>query len=97
MNCPKEVSEAALQIIQKAVLSIRFAAYQHDADYCALEADHIHNLPGLILNYRRDNLKYYLDIERPCYVERVKEVSGNAEAYQAQWQRLEQFVQAEAD
>ena len=97
MNCPEEVAEALLQIIHRAVLYIRVAGWQHDAAYCALEADHIHNLPGLILNYSRDNLKYYLDIERPGSIERVKEVSGNAEAFQAQWQRLEQFVKAELE
>ena len=93
MDCPDEVARVALEIIRNAVLSIRVAGWQHDVEYCALEADHIHNLPSLILSYSKEKLEYYLNIERPCYVDKIKERSGNPEAFRAQWEKLEQFLQ----
>ncbi|MDT5062237.1 MAG: hypothetical protein QOH63_2696 [Acidobacteriota bacterium] len=97
MNCPDEVAQAALEIIQNAILSIRFAAYQKNLDYCALEADHIHNLPGLILNYRREKLEYYLNIERQSYVERLEEMPDtSSEAFTEQWEKLEGFLRTNA-
>jgi hypothetical protein len=97
MDCPDEVAEAALKIIQSAILSIRFAAYNKNPDYCAIEADHVHNLPGLILNYRRENLAYYLNVERESYVERLKKIPDtSSEVYEGQWERLEEFLRTEA-
>jgi hypothetical protein len=93
MNCPDEVAQAVLEIIQNAILSIRVAGWRPDGDYCALEANHIHNLPGLILKFSEHKLKYYLDVERNSYIDRLKEMSGNPEAFHPQWQRLERFLQ----
>jgi hypothetical protein len=97
MNCPDEVAKTALEIIQNAILSIRFAAYRKHPDYCAIEADHIHNLPGLILNYRKEKLEYYLNIERQSYVERLKEMPDiSSEAFEEQWKKLEKFLRTDA-
>ena len=96
MDCPDEVATAALEIIQKAILSIRFAAYQKDPNYCAIEADHIHNLPGIILSYRKVNLEYYLNIERESYVERLKKIPDTSpEVFEVQWKKLEEFLRAD--
>jgi hypothetical protein len=97
MNCPDEVAKTALEIIQNAILSIRFAAYRKNPDYCAIEADHIHNLPGLILRYRREKLEYYLAIERHSYVERLRQVPDtSSEAFEEQWKKLEDFLRNDA-
>ena len=96
-RCPDEVAQAVLEIIRWAVLSIRNAGWRGDAKYCAIEADHIHNLPSLLSDYQPDKLDYYLRIERPSYISQVREElsSVNAEAYQAQWQRLEQYYRGQ--
>jgi len=96
-RCPDEVAQAVLEIIRWAVLSIRVAGWRGDANYCAIEADHIHNLPDLLSNYKPDKLDYYLRIERLSYLSQVHEAlpNVNAEAYQAQWQRLEQYYRGQ--
>lgn len=95
-QCPREVAEPILQIIRTAILSIRMAGYFGDVAYCTLEADHIHNLPGLITNYSHDNLSYYYDAERPDYLEGLQKLRGtNALTYESQWQRIGQFLENE--
>jgi hypothetical protein len=99
LSCSSEIADVVLEIIRNAVLSIRLAGYRGDAEYCAIEADHIHNLPDLLRNYRREKLEYYLSLERPDYIERLEKIPGaNHHAYEAQWQwqRLEQLLRTKA-
>jgi hypothetical protein len=78
LACPEEVKEVVLDILHIAVLSIRIAGWNGDADYCALEADHIHNLPGLLKNYSVEKLRYYLEAERPDYLRNLQKLQGKS-------------------
>lgn len=89
MSCPDEVADAVLEILRIAVLRIRAAGWAGNPDQCAVEADHIHNLPSLLTHFDLEALKYYWDVERPCYVERVETPA----AFQQQWERLATFLQ----
>ena len=60
--------DIALQILRNAILQIRVAGWQGRAAYCAVEADHIHNLPELLNNYRPHHLNYCIDLEIPGYL-----------------------------
>jgi hypothetical protein len=97
MNCPDEVAEAVLNIMENAVLSIRLAGHGKNPEYCAVEANHIHNLPGLILRYRKEKLEYYLDAEVPGYVERLKQWTDTSpNAFEEQWRKLTEFLRTSA-
>jgi len=64
-HCPKEVLEAVTQILQQSILWIRMGGSADDADYCAFEANHIHNLPVLLRHFNRRRLESYLDYAGP--------------------------------
>jgi hypothetical protein len=87
---PPEVAEAALKIIEAAVLSIRAAAWNEETEYCAIEADHIHNLPGLITDFTPSRLSYYLGIERRSYIKQMEKLGSlDTRAYEDPWKQLE--------
>jgi hypothetical protein len=68
MTCPPTIARLLLEIIQRGILAARAASWAGDVKRCEAETDHIHNLPGLLLDYRPELLRYYLNVERPGYV-----------------------------
>jgi hypothetical protein len=90
---PAEVRQALAQILEIACLAIRVAARNGDAQYCAIEANHVHNLPSLLRTFEPRKLKYYLDVTRAQYVEALGQFPGaTADPYKALWARLERYV-----
>ena len=71
MPCPPEIAEVLARMIAEGLLRIRAAGWSGRPDLCAIEADHLHNLPGLIADYSPDQLAYYWTVERPGYSERI--------------------------
>jgi hypothetical protein len=67
MQCPPEIAEIVCEILRTGLLRIRAL---RDADRCALEADHLHNLPSLLANYKPELLDYYWRAERVRFIER---------------------------
>jgi hypothetical protein len=70
MNCPPELAPILLNILETGLLRIRSLAWSDRADLCAVEADHIHNIPSLLEDYTEDKLRYYWEVERISYIER---------------------------
>jgi hypothetical protein len=68
MNTPSIVQAALLTILKHGLLNIRYQAERKNCERCAIEANHLHNIPGLLENFSVDVLRYYLDLERPQYV-----------------------------
>lgn len=75
MSCPPRIAAVLLEIMQRSILRIRSSA-SHDG--CFAEADHIHNLPSLIADYREELLAHYLN----CFTR--DELLG----YEPLWQEL---------
>jgi hypothetical protein len=88
-GCPAAVRDAACEILYTAAISIRAAGNAGDANYCALEAGHVHNLPSLLKAYSPEKLRWYLEVEVPEYVEKLSTISAsNPDAYAPMWRRL---------
>ncbi len=88
-RCPAEIAEVALEIVRDALLAIRAAGWAENPGYCALEADHVHNLPDLIRTYTQEKLDYYLDIERPGYLHQVRAIpERDVGQYEPLWEKL---------
>jgi hypothetical protein len=51
MQCPTEIAEVVLPILQNGLLRLRASAWQGETDLCRVESDHIHNLPDLLADY----------------------------------------------
>jgi hypothetical protein len=88
MSCPPEVAEVIGEILRTALLRIRSRGWNQDAAACALEADHVHNLPSVLTNYSEELVRFYLDHERVHFAEKVDSVAHFDEL----WQRLESLL-----
>jgi hypothetical protein len=67
MNCPPEIAAVLLDILTQGLLLARSAGWAGDAQRAALEAEHLHNIPGLLKDFSMERLRYYWDAERPGY------------------------------
>lgn len=72
MTCPSDVARVILQILQVAVLRMRVGGWSGDGSRCAVEADHVHNLPALLLNYSDELLQFYWQVERLSFIKRCQ-------------------------
>jgi hypothetical protein len=91
--CPPALAEILLEILYRACLSIRIAGWAGQARYCAIEADHVHNLPGLVRNYSVRELQNYWDITRTCYLAEMQAIpDSRVSAYEALWRQLEIWI-----
>jgi hypothetical protein len=86
MNCPADIADIITQILQTGLLRIRPLGWSEEGSRCAAEADHLHNLPGLLRDYSPDRLQYYWDVERPSFIQQSKGVG--LEAFTPLWDRL---------
>jgi hypothetical protein len=74
MNCPPDISVIVLEILQWGILRIRQLGSAGNPSRCAVEADHIHNLPHLLMNFSPDLLRFYWEVERPLFQEQSSQV-----------------------
>jgi hypothetical protein len=93
MMCPPEIAVVISEILQLGFLRIRAFGNQGDAQRCAIEADHLHNLPVLLSRYSTNLLHFYWDVERTAF---LKQTSPNrASAFEALWLKLERLMKNE--
>jgi hypothetical protein len=97
MECPAEVESLLLKIVGIALVNIRGVGFlESDANGCANEADHVHNLPNLIENFSRSGLRYYMDVYRPEYL-RLFGDTGRGKLFESAWKALDEYVASEAN
>jgi hypothetical protein len=87
MQCPPEIAEIVCEILRTGLLRIRALG---DADRCESEADHLHNLPGLLANYKPELLDCYWRVERVAFVERS--TSEDIQDFAPLWKALAKHV-----
>lgn len=86
MTCPSDLSFVLLEIIKAGVLRSRASGWAGDARRSAIEMDHIHNLPDLLIDFTEPKLKYYWEVERPAFVEQL--VPKDLGMFKSLWERL---------
>lgn len=95
MTCPPEVARVILQILQVAVLRIRASGWRGDGSRCAADADHVHNLPALLIDYSDELLRLYWQVERPLFMKRCP--PADLEGYEPLWAELAELVSARSN
>lgn len=89
---PKKVRVAIGEILETAILSTRFNLRQGNLEYCLIKLDHIHNLPKILEKYDVGELKYYWDITREDYIEKLKKIEkSDLNVYKIQWEVLKKY------
>jgi hypothetical protein len=91
MNDWSETAEILLEILKTGLLRIRALAWSEDAKRCAVEADHLHNLPYLLAHCDADALAYDWDVERALYMDQTE--SAQLVAWEPLWRRLQTHVE----
>lgn len=81
-----------LEIIGQGLLRIRAAGWAGDSDRCAIEADHLHNLPDLLRNYSPALLKSYWEAQRHSYMSQSTE--ADYAVFTPLWNELRLFVES---
>jgi hypothetical protein len=98
MKCPDDVQEILGQVLTTSLLRIRAAGWNGDAELCAIEADHVHNLSTLLSSFSVELLHFYLDVERVAYLENIRAHAGKSgaaadiRAFEDAWKALESLL-----
>jgi hypothetical protein len=92
MSCPPGIGANLLRILETGVLRTRSLAWAGRSDLCAREADHIHNIPSLLLDYSEDKLRYYWDVERISYIESSE--AEQVSVYEPCWESLRSAMES---
>lgn len=83
------------QLLEHGLLRLRDSAVLGYLQYCAVEAEHLHNIPSLIGETNEHRHRYYFDQERDYYLERLdRSVPGvdiTLRLHDELWTRLEQL------
>jgi hypothetical protein len=68
MQTPPIIQASVLRILKLGLLNIRSYAEAKNLERCAIEANHLHNIPSLLDKFSIQLLKFYMDVEMPQYV-----------------------------
>jgi hypothetical protein len=90
MCCPPELSEILLTILRTGLLRIRSLGWAGQPAACAIEADHIHNLPDLLSNFSEETLVHYWHTERPAFLAQIPDEERSG--WESLWERLQPHV-----
>jgi hypothetical protein len=91
MQCPPEIAKIVSEILTTGLLHIRALGWEGaPAKRCAVEADHVHNLPNLLSDFKQEQLDYYWKAERPSFIEQstVEQIKG----FERSWNALAPFA-----
>ncbi len=88
MEIEEELRRVLLNLIGTGLLRIRMCGWNGQAEHCAIEADHLHNIPGIAINPKIELVSYYYNTERPCFLKRAL----NTEEFESDWTRLGEIL-----
>jgi hypothetical protein len=81
-----------VEILRFGLIGLRNSAQSGQIDYCAVESEHLHNIPSLIGETNELRHQFYYEQERTLYLERLdREIWGVAFTlgrYEELWKRL---------
>ena len=101
MKCPDDIAPTIIELISTAVIRVRAAGWSGDAELCAIEADHVHNLPGLLLNFSFELLGFYWRVERESFRRAATDLAARTgtaadfRVFEKTWTSLEQRLNQE--
>ena len=93
MNCPPEVAEILLAILQTGLLRILRSGWANESRRCAIEADHLHNLPARLTQHSAELLRFYWDVERTEFLRQSE--GDDVSAFERHWARLAALAEGE--
>jgi hypothetical protein len=92
MTSSTEIAEILTEILTTGLLRIRALGWSGNAERCAVESDHIHNLPDLLAHYSPERLDYYWNVERTSYI--IQTPASELAVWEPLWRQLNAHVEA---
>lgn len=92
MKCPDNIAEVLLEVLRVALVRIRMRGWNKDMEQCAIEADHVHNIPELLARYSPEKLSYYWETERPIFVRECDRTKFGTQHFEHCWKELESII-----
>lgn len=92
MSDSSSINDILQELLTTGLLRIRSLAWSRDSDRCAIEADHIHNLPHLLVHGDPDALAHYWEVERTSYIDQTE--PDQLPIWEPLWKRLQPHVEA---
>jgi hypothetical protein len=89
MGIDEELRRVLLNLLGTGLLRIRALGWAGRAEDCAVEADHLHNLPRLTLDPKMELVKSYYTIARPVF---IKESKDSTKQFEPDWKRLGEIL-----
>jgi hypothetical protein len=96
MPCPPQIAEAVLSILSLGLLRIRAAAWAGNTERCAWEADHLHDLPGLLSQYSPEKLSFYWEVAREEFLTNCRGAGLATSEFEAAWVLMQRQLEAAA-
>jgi hypothetical protein len=93
MNCPSPIATILVELLRTGLLRIRAIAAAGNSERCAIEADHLHNLPTLLVNYDPELLRFYWEVERKTFMDQSSTVS--LAHFERTWEELRKLLTRE--
>ena len=90
MQCPPDIAEAITKILATGLLRIRALSGSGLAAQSAIEADHLHNLPRLLVDFSPECLAYYWNAERVAYLGQI--APDRRAVWEPLWEQLKPYV-----
>ena len=75
-QCPEPLRQAFLDLLTGTQLHIR--GESRDARLCFALSDHMHNVPATLAGFRPELLRYYWEVERPCFLRALERMGRQA-------------------
>lgn len=98
-HCLSRRNEIYLNILDRGLHCIRDFANDGNFRHCAIESDHLHNIPRYIAEGDEANHLYYLAKEVPFYLEQIDQthewLGDQLRQYVAWWRELEALIPIE--
>lgn len=79
-----------LTILRYAILNMRVQGYRGNPEACFVEADHVHNIPEILMKDNMDRENYYWKVERAIYLSKADEYYSSS--FRIVWSKLEKLL-----
>lgn len=90
-SCPELLRIAFHELLYHSLLCIRSSCA--DSKLVFVHADHVHNVPGLLSDFKPDLLKFYWEVERPCFLHNLPAGCTHPQIFDAIWITIEREYQ----
>jgi hypothetical protein len=77
-ECSEPLRRAFLDLLTLTLLHIRNEP--GDAMLSLALADHMHNVPALLAGFKSEMLRYYWEVERPCFLRSLEAIGQSLPA-----------------